>query len=42
MNLDDQMVAEAPTFDALPLSEDVRRALDEITRAGAQIVERVT
>ena len=30
MNLDDQMVAEAPTFDALPLSEDVRRALDEI------------
>jgi ATP-dependent RNA helicase DeaD len=30
MNLDDQIVAEAPTFDALPLSDDVRRALDEI------------
>ena len=31
MNVDEQMTAAAaPTFDALPLSEDVRRALDEI------------
>jgi ATP-dependent RNA helicase DeaD len=31
MNAEDQMAAQAaPTFDALPLSEDVRRALDEI------------
>jgi ATP-dependent RNA helicase DeaD len=31
MNVDEQMAVQAaPTFDALPLSEDVRRALDEI------------
>ena len=31
MNADQQIPAEeAPTFDALPLSDDVRRALDEI------------